>query len=54
MGKAAKKHHWPPKKRATAMASPTDAQLSRATGRPFGTKYDNIDQNKAKRKVLGR
>jgi len=31
---------WPPR---------PVAQLSRAIGRPFGTKYDNIDQNKAKK-----
>jgi len=35
---------WPPR---------PVAQPSQATGRPFGTKYDNIDQNKAKRKVPG-
>ena len=29
------------------------SQLSRATGRPFGTKYDNIDQNKAKKEGPG-
>jgi len=29
------------------------AQPSRATGRPFGTKYDNIDQNKAKKEGHG-
>ena len=35
---------WPPR---------PVAQPSRATGRPFGSKYDNIDQNKEKRKVPG-
>ena len=29
------------------------AQPSRATGRPFGTKYDNVDQNKAKKEGPG-
>ena len=37
----------------TNLASPTDAQPPRATGRPFGTKYDNIDQNKAKKEGPG-
>jgi len=35
---------WPPR---------PVAQPSRATGRPFGTKYDNVDQNKAKKVGLG-
>ena len=35
---------WPPR---------PVAQPSRATGRPFGTKYDNIDQNKAKKEGPG-
>ena len=35
---------WPPR---------PVAQLSRAIGRPFGTKYDNIDQNKAKKEGPG-
>ena len=34
------KRTWPPR---------PVAQLSRAIGRPFGTKYDNIDHNKAKK-----
>ena len=29
------------------------AQPSRATGRPLGTKYDNVDQNKAKKEGPG-
>ena len=29
------------------------AQPSRVTGRPFGTKYDNVDRNKAKKVGLG-
>ena len=29
------------------------AQLSRAIGRPSGTKYDNMDQNKAKKEGPG-
>ena len=35
---------WPPR---------PVAQPSRATGRPFGTIYDNIDQNKAKKEGPG-
>ena len=35
---------WPPR---------PVAQLSQAIGRPFGTKYDNIDQNKAKKEGPG-
>jgi len=38
------KRTWPPR---------PVAQLSRAIGRPLGTKYDNIDHNKAKKKVPG-
>jgi len=41
---ASRKRTWPPQ---------PVAQPSRATGRPFGKKYDNIDHNKAKRKVPG-
>jgi len=37
----------------TNLASPTDAQPSRATGRPFWTKYDITDQNKAKKEGPG-
>jgi len=35
---------WPPR---------PVAQPSRVTGRPFGTKYDNMDQNKAKKEGPG-
>jgi len=35
---------WPPR---------PVSQLSRAIGRPFGTKYDNIDQNKAEKEGPG-
>ena len=39
-----RKRTWPPQ---------PVAQPSRATGRPFGTKYDNVDQNKAKKEGPG-
>ena len=38
------KRTWPPR---------PVAQPSRATGRPFGTKYDNTNQNKAKKEGPG-
>ena len=37
----------------TNLASRPVAQPSRATGRPFGKKYDNIDHNKAKKEGPG-